>query len=77
MPLFKKKVPYDQLRPYVVSELHKEESCSRGSDSADDKEDTNSDDSLSDDSINDSSKLHKGNVYFHLLQIVDLLQILV
>ncbi len=72
MPLFEKKVPYDQLRPYVVSELHKKESCSRGSDSADDKEDTDSDDS-----INDSSKLHKGNVYFHLLQIVDLLQILV
>ena len=70
-------MPYDQLRPYVASELHKEDNCSRGSGSADDgckqeNNDTDNDDDLPDDSINDSSKLHKSNVYFHLLQIVDL-----
>ena len=64
----KSKVPYDQLRPYVVSELHKEESWSRGSDSAESKEniDTNIEDNLSDDSIKISdNKLHKSNVHLH------------
>ena len=58
----KAKVPYDQLRPYVVSELHKQENCSRGSDSAD----TNVEDNLSDDSIKISdNKLHKSNICLH------------
>ncbi|CAB3999210.1 Gypsy retrotransposon integrase 1 [Paramuricea clavata] len=60
----KKKVPYDQLRPYVVSELHKENNCGRGSGSAEDdckqeNNDTDNDDDLPDNSINDGSKLHK------------------
>ena len=64
----KTKVPYDQLRPYVVSELHKEERCSRGSESAEGKEntDTNIEDNLSDNSIKISdNKLHKSNVRLH------------
>ena len=61
----KAKVPYDQLRPYVVSELHKEENSSRGSDSADTNiiyiQDNRSDDSIK---ISDN-KLHKSNICLH------------